>query len=186
MLLRRCLIVLLAAMGLWACSTPVASDEDIASKQVVRGYDLEGFTFKVANGLVVSEAETFYPNADIVWRGDPFGPRLPQIRAMFQTAYLRNEAVLDVGTPVAVQVTLLRFHGVTEKTRYTIGGVYNIIFELTVKNASTGELIESGRIVTANLDAPGGIRAVELDRSGQTQKVRVTDFLSKVLRQELL
>ena len=152
---------------------------------MTRSYDLRELRFSAREGLVVSEANNFYPTVDIVWRGDPAGPRIPQIGAMFQEAARRNRSVLNGSTPVIVDITLIRFHGVTDRTRSSIGGVYNIIFELSVRDARTGAVIEPPRRVVGNLSAPGGAQAREQDRIGQTQKVRVTDFLTGLLRQQL-
>ena len=88
-------------------------------------------------------------------------------------------------TPVILDVTAVRFHSLTEKARYTVGGVHNIIFDLTVRRASTGEALAPTRRVEADLPALGGTAAVEADRQGQTQKVRVHAFLQQVIRQEL-
>ncbi|SFS08523.1 DUF6778 family protein [Yoonia litorea] len=150
-----------------------------------RSYDLQGLRFAARQGIVVSEAGNFYPQADVVWRGDPLGPRIPQIEAIFEEAVRRNQSVLNGSTPVILEVGLIRFHGVTEATRATVGGVYNIIFELTVRHARTGEVIEGPRRVIGNLSAPGGSRGRSLDAAGQTEKVRVTDFLTGFLRQQL-
>ncbi|WP_342071236.1 DUF6778 family protein [Yoonia algicola] len=151
-----------------------------------RSYALRRFNFNALSGLTVSEEESFYPTADIVWRGDPLGPRIPQIAAMFEEAAARNRGVLNGAVPVVVDVTLVRFHGVTNRTRYTVGGVYNVVFDMTVRNADTGMVIEAPRRVAGNLDAPGGASATELDNAGQTQKVRVTDFLTSLLRAQLV
>lgn len=172
-------------VGLAACGTTAPRLDSTDAGQVSRSYDLQQFNFSVRADLTVSENDGYYPLADIVWRGDPIGPRKAQIAAIFETAADRNVAVLDGDVPVAVDVQLLRFHGVTDRTRYSVGGVYNIVFQMTVRDARTGTVIEPARRIVANLDAPGGNRAVELEQSGQTQKVRVTDFLTQVLQREL-
>jgi hypothetical protein len=151
-----------------------------------RSYDLQQLRFTAREGLVVSEDNSFYPQADIVWRGDPLGPRIPQIGAMFQEAARRNQTVLNGSTPVVVDIVLIRFHGVTTRTRTSVGGVYNIIFELSVRDARSGAIIEPPRRVVGNLSAPGGSRASALIAAGQTERVRVTDFLTALLRQQLV
>lgn len=178
--------VLLASSGLVACSSgPATFVASRTAPDVVRSYDVVTLTFFAPDDIEVSESQEFYPFADIVWRGDPFGARVPQIAEMFQTAVARNEAVLTGDVPVAIDISLVRFHGVTDRTRYSIGGVYNIVFDLTVLDARTGAILEQTRRVAANLEAPGGAEAVALEQSGQTQKVRVTDFLTSVLQAEL-
>ncbi|MEO0931506.1 MAG: DUF6778 family protein [Pseudomonadota bacterium] len=182
---RNFLIILVAIAGLGACSSGGTFVPSSVSDSVSRTYALADFTFAAPSDLTVSENEGYYPWADVVWRGDPRGARVPQIAAMFDTAAARSKTALNGDVPVAVRVTLVRFHGVTDRTRYSVGGNYNIVFDMTVSDARSGTVIEPTRRITANLDAPGGTRAVALEQSGQTQKVRVTDFLTSVLLAEL-
>lgn len=185
-MMRRRHFLSFSALALAAACTPGGSNMSGDLKPVMRrSYDLQRLRFSALPGLVVSEDESFYPNADIVWRGDPVGPRIPQIAAMFQTAADRNQSVLTGEIPVDVAITLVRFHGVTDRTRLTVGGVYNIVFNMAVLNARTGAIIEPSRRVVGNLSAPGGTAGLMLGDQGLTQKVRVTDFLTGLLRQQL-
>lgn len=182
-MLRRIFILSLLLGALAACSAGVISEP---RPDVARSYNLTGITFAGAPGLTVSEANNYYPSADIVWRGDPLGNRVEQIGAMFQEAANRNVGNMGGTRPVIVDIVLLRFHGVTERTQFTVGGIHNIVFMMTVRDARTGAVIEQPRRVVANLDQPGGNAAVALEQSGQTQRVRVVDFLASVLRTELI
>lgn len=182
----RILSVLFLVGGLAACDTGGATVRTGQVPAVERSYDLQGLNFVASADLSVSENEGYYPMAAVVWRGDPRGARISQIAAMFEEAADRNTRIITGDVPVVVDVRLVRFHGVTDRTRYSVGGVYNIIFELTVRDARNGVVIEPARRIVANLDAPGGTRAVQLEQSGQTQKVRVTDFLTTVLRNALI
>lgn len=184
-MLRRTFLAM-SGFGLLAgCALGGVNQSSDPRPVMTRSYDLRQFSFTAQEGLNVSEATNFYPSADVVWRGDPMGPRIPQIATMFEAAAERNKAVLNGDVPVIVDIQLIRFHGVTELTRATVGGVYNIIFLLTVRDTRTGTIIEGPRRVVGNLDAPGGSGAVALDQAGQTQRVRVTDFLTGLLRQQL-
>lgn len=182
---RRTVIAAPFFLALAGCGVPIGQNSQ-PRPDVSRSYDLRGFSFAAQEGLTVSEQENFYPNGDIVWRGDPRGARIPQIGAMFTEAANRNKPIFKGSQPVNVSVTLVRFHGVTNRTRYSVGGVYNIVFNVTITDARSGTVIEPPRRVVANLDAPGGEEAVRLEESGQTQKVRVTDFLTSVLRAQLV
>jgi hypothetical protein len=182
---RRTFLLSVPLLGLMGCSNAFGMKSD-ARPQMQRSYALRGFNFNALPDLRVSEDESFYPSADIVWRGDPLGPRIPQIKAMFEDAAARNRRFLDGAVPVTLDITLVRFHGVTNRTRYTVGGVYNVIFDMTIRDARTGDVIEPTRRVVADLDAPGGEQAAQLDNEGQTQKVRVTDFLTSLLRAQLI
>ena len=150
-----------------------------------RDYKVARMQFHAPDDLKVSEGNGYYPFADVVWRGDPVGDRIAQIGAIFETAMARGAADLDGATPVVVDIALKRFHGVTERTRYSVGGVYNMVFFMTVLDARTGAVIEPAREVAANLSAPGGNAALVAEMHGQTEKVRVTDYLTQVLHDEL-
>lgn len=169
-----------------ACSPNLFGSGAVPKPVMVRSYDIQNLRFGAIPDIVVSEQESFYPQADVVWRGDPSGPRVAQIGEMFQAAFDRNRSTLNGTTPVDIQITLVRFHGVTDRTRLSVGGVYNIIFNMTVIDARSGAIIEPARLITGNLNAPGGARGRALIESGQTQKVRVTDFLTGLLRQQLV
>ena len=184
-MLRRLIALSILLGGLVACTSVGSYVASQSPSNIVRSYDLVDFTFFAPDVLSVSESVEFYPFADVVWRGDPIGPRVPQIGAIFATAAEQSKETLTGDVPVAVDVALVRFHGVTDRTRYSVGGVYNIVFALTVLDARTGAVLEPTRRVVANLRAPGGATAVALELEGQTQKVRVTDFLATVLIEEL-
>lgn len=140
---------------------------------------------RVPRDLKVSEANRYLPAGDIVWRGDPIGDRYAQVQQIFETAFARGTAPLDGPVEVVLDVQVRRFHALTEKARYTTGGVHSITFDMALKSARTGELLVPVRTVRADLDAFGGQMAIEADARGETQKVRITAHLAEVIRQEL-
>jgi len=139
----------------------------------------------VPRDLRVSEAEVYYPLADIVWRGDPRGDRYAQIEAIYAAAVPAAIAPLTQGVPVVAEIEVTRFHCVTDKTRYTVGGVNSLNFLLTIRHAETGQILSGPRKVVASAPAPGGQAAIEQDYAGITQKQVVTDRLATVIRREL-
>lgn len=188
------------ALGVIAATMSACSTMDIASRNapletprleagsvaaVARDYSLHSINFAVPADLRVSEANSYYPIADIVWRGDPFGDRPAQITDIFQTAIAAAGEGLTGNVPVTVDVTLLRFHGLTERTRYSVGGVHSIRFEMTVRDAQTGEALEGPRVILADLAALGGQAAIQADAQGQGQKVRITTHLTSLFYREL-
>lgn len=185
MLKRRTFLAGALMFGTAGCGLPLVQ-QSTPRPEVTRSYDLQQFSFAAQADLAVSESESYYPAVDIVWRGDPTGPRIAQIGQMFEEAAARNRPALSGDVPVVVEITLVRFHGVTNRTRYSVGGVYNVAFDMTVRDANTGAILEPTRRVIGNLDAPGGERAVQLEESGQTEKVRVTNFLTGLLRAQLV
>ena len=140
---------------------------------------------RVPRELEVSEANRYLPRGDIVWREDPAGDRHGQVQTIVQAAMERGVAGLDGAVPVALDVQVTRFHALTEKARYSVGGVHAITFEMAVKNPETGDLLMPIRTVRADLKAYGGQQALDAMARGETQKVRITEHLAGVIQQEL-
>jgi hypothetical protein len=182
---RRTFLVLLPT-GLAACAAGSGTTgPEGVPPPALRSYNVVDLDVTVPRSLVVSEADIYYPDADIVWRGDPPGDRHAQVEAIFEAGMGRGAAALDGDRDVRVAVEVRRFHSLTERARARIGGVHSIRFVLTVTDARTGAVIEGPRLVSADLPAYGGQRAREAEAAGQTQKVRVTDHLARVAVAEL-
>ena len=148
--------------------------------------DVRDIRVSVPETLRVSEANAYLPAGDIVWRGDPPGNRHDQVKAIFEEALQRGTATMTPGhLPVVVEVEVARFHALTEKARYTVGGMHGLHFVMQLRHAETGALVGKPELIKANLRGFGGQAAIEADRIGQTQKVRITDHLANVIRQEL-
>lgn len=135
--------------------------------------------------LRVSEVNTYYPITDIVWRDDPIGERRAQVKAIFETAFTRGTKEMNGDIPLILDVELKRFHSLTDRVRLSVGGVHHMVFDLTVRDARTGEVLIPTREINRSLKAYGGLRAVRAERRGQTQKVRVTGYLARVIQEEL-
>ncbi|MDX1781944.1 MAG: DUF6778 family protein [Thalassovita sp.] len=187
----RTAIMLAIGLGLSACGSidtasrnmPLEVPQMVPAAPVVAVAD---YSIKVSRSLRVSEANMYYPMGDIVWRDDPIGDRHTQIARIFQESLTRVQQKNEDGAlPVVVDVDLLRFHALTEKTRYTIGGVHSIAFNMTVRNPLTGDVIVPEHEVHADLRGYGGAKAIAAEQQGLTQKVRITQHLANVIAQEL-
>jgi len=167
-------------------ATPIGPVEPAVtdSTPVAQGFRISSLEIVVPQSLRVSEANSYYPNADIVWRGDLPGDRHEQVRAIFETAFDRGSAKLSGGTPVDVEVEVLRFHSLTEKTRYSFGGVHSIKFRLTLLDPQTGAEIASD-VINADLKAYGGSQAIAMEAKGWGQKARITQHLANVVIREM-
>lgn len=193
-LIAAAVLTLGLPFGLTACAVPETATRNApldvvglapGAVQVQQDYNIVRLDVDVPRDLRVSEANRYYPIADIVWRGDAPGDRHDQVAALFRAAGERVSSTLQGSDDVVVQVQLVRFHGVTEKTRLSVGGNYNMVFLLQVFDARTGAVLEPARQVVANLDAPGGEAGRALMAAGQTEAVRVVDHLTSVLMTEL-
>ena len=154
-------------------------------QQILNQIDVVGINVLVPQTLRVSEANRYYPSGDIVWREDPIGNRHAQVKAIFAAALENGTAAMQGPVPVVLDVRVERFHALTEKARYTVGGVHSIRFSLVIRDAQTGAAMGEPRVVKADLDAFGGQQAILAEARGQTQKVRISAHLAEVIRQEL-
>lgn len=139
----------------------------------------------VPQKLTVSEANLFYPVADIVWRGEARGNRHAQVQRIFTESLDAATARMNSGRAVAVEAQVVRFHSVTEKTRYTVGGVHSLRYLLVVRDAKTGAVIDGPRAISADVPAAGGQKAFEEDQRGRTQRVVIVEALTRSFRQAL-
>ncbi len=146
---------------------------------------INSVTVRVPRSLKVSEANSYIPRGDIVWREDPIGDRHAQVQKIVQDAMARGVTPLNGPINADLHIEVAKFHALTEKARYTTGGVHAITFQLALKDATTGELLMPVKTVKADLDAFGGKQALQAEGRGLTQKVRITNHLAEVIRQEL-
>ena len=153
--------------------------------QILDQLSVAAINVRVPETLRVSEANRYYPSGDIVWREDPIGNRHAQVKAIFEAALATGTASLQGPVPVILDVEVERFHALTEKARYTVGGVHSIRFKLQLRDAQTGAPLSEPRVVQADLDGFGGQQALQAEARGLTQKVRISAHLAEVIRQEL-
>lgn len=203
MKLIRCLAALCFALALSACArveTPTrgvvgqsglapqagyvqtASEKDVV---LVSQYDVTAVNVIVPRTLRVSETNVFFPIADIVWYGDPAGDRYAQVQALYEEALARGTAAMTEGRAVVLEVEITRFHALTPKARYTVGGEHTLHFTLTVRDAATGDIVDGPRKVVADIKGSGGKRAIAEEEAGLTQKVVIENRLAEVIRREL-
>jgi len=186
-------LMLLALLLVAACSNSVSGlfgtlttgPQNTVDVTQLPSMRVVGLIVAVPRTLVVSEANTYKPVGDIVWREDPFGDRYQQVQTIFEDAISTGVATMNGDLPVVVHIEVRRFHALTQRTRYSIGGVHEISFLLEVTNGKTGEVIIPAYVVNANLPAFGGEQALAAERVGLTQKVRISEHLAAVIRQEL-
>lgn len=157
----------------------------VAAPIAAAPYAIDHVSIDVPRNLRVSEANTWHPNADIVWHGEPYGDRYEQVGAIFRDAFGTATSGMTQGRSVDVSIQVTYFHCLTEKTRYTFGGVHSMHFILTVRDAATGQVIDGPRKVMADVRGSGGARAIAEEERGITQRVVVVSKLVEVIRREL-
>lgn len=168
-------------------SAPIEAPVQAADvQQVIKpSFNVQRVSVVVPETLKVSEANLYYPVADIVWREDRGGDRHAQVKAIVAQGAELATAGMKGRQPVIVDIQVDRFHSLTEKARYSVGGVHNVIFRMAVRDARSGAFIIRPYSVDASIKAYGGARAIEAEAEGQTQKVRIIGHLSTVIADEL-
>ena len=176
------MVVFLSACGF---STSVFWEDLFTQKKLVSypapNIRVRDVRVTVPETLRVSEANTFYPNADIVWHGDPAGDRYQQVAAIFDESMTGALKQLHGQRAVYVDITVKQFHSLTPRTRYTFGGVHSIKFDLVVRDARSGKVLVEQQDVHGDLAGYGGNRAFQAERRGETQKVRIKAHLANLI-----
>lgn len=143
-------------------------------------WKVSAINVNVPSSLSVSEANSYAPNADIVWRGEPRGDRRQQVGAIIKDAFENGTKTLTSGHPVVMDVQLNEFHALTEKIRYSSyhAGVHNISFNVSVRDAKTGAVLLPPQTIQSDLTGYTGFQAIQMEQQGQTQKVRITNHVA--------
>lgn len=179
----RSIAILFIVLGVLAACSWETSYGNVVSPGDARAWNLRETSIAFPIDIRVSEENSLAPEADILWRGDPPGDRREQVMAIFKTAITRASRPMQGSRPVKLSIEILRFHGVTERTRRSTAaniGVHSITFRAQVIDARTGMALTPIDTIRADLPALTGTDAVLADSRGQTQKVRVTNHLTSV------
>ena len=194
-------MVMILAVGLAACDAQKSSKSDglplsevkLDGRAPIVQIALGESRFQVVSvdvivppTLVVSEANLFYPKADIVWRGEPPGDRFAQIKAIVEDGLNAGIADLKNGPRAVLSVQMERFHALTEKARYAVGGVHDVVFVMTLLDAKTGSVLEAPRRIEIAIRASGNDKAIEQDEAGRTQRVVIVEGVAEAIRRELM
>lgn len=161
-------------------SAPIVQSGTEAGRYTVRSVEVI-----VPETLKISEENKFYPIADVVWRGEPQGDRLAQITAILNEGFSAGVAGLREGPAVVVSVQVERFHALTEKARFSVGGTHDIVLLLTVRDAATDAVLEGPRRVEIAIKASGNEKAIAEDAEGRTQRVVIVEGIARAVRDEL-
>ena len=150
---------------------------------VARAWRLAEVRVDVPRTLVVSEAKSLLPTADIVWREDPLGDRYAQVDKIMTDAITRGADGLRGPRAVIIDVTVTRFHALTfeAELRPQNWGVHNIRFTARVLDARTGEVLVPATDIRAELPALAGTQMREARRQGVTQKSMITNHVAKTV-----
>ena len=184
----RMFIILVALLGLGGCGAvdsttrswagALQTEPGKATSAQALQLDVQRVNVRVPPTLSVSESNGYFPLADIVWQEELTGDRYKQVGAIVQQAAEAAASGRIGGYPVVVDLQVTRFHALTQRARYTTGGVHNIAFYFSVLDAETGKFLAEPQLIETRLKALGGAQAVEAVSRGETQKVRIVAHLT--------
>ncbi|MEO0990757.1 MAG: DUF6778 family protein [Pseudomonadota bacterium] len=162
-------------------STPGDNVAFLSTSGLAADWRVVGVDVEVPRSLEVSEVNSFAPNADIVWHGDPAGDRYEQVDALMTAAIEAGATKLDGATPVQIAVRVDRFHAMTPRAvARAPGGVHNIAYTARVWSADGQEALTPPIAINADLEAYTGSEAISAINRGETQKVRISQHLTQV------
>ncbi|MCV2870562.1 hypothetical protein OEW28_18265 [Defluviimonas sp. WL0002] len=174
-----------AAFLLAGCAASFYTRYDApVAAEVSRNWRLADVRVTVPDELVVSEAKSLFPHADIVWREDPEGDRKAQVAAIVKNAATIAGRGLKGGQPVIIDISLARFHALTfeAETRLSNAGVHNIEFTAQVVDARTGAVLFGPKFIEAALPALAGQQMKDARARGETQRSQITAHLVETFR----
>lgn len=178
-------MMLVASLGFAACSKTgwVTNYADVIDPATAQSWRVVDVDVSVPRTLTVSEANTFAPNADIVWREFPYGDRYDQVDAIITAAAKRGVSGLKGTRDVKLMITMMQFHALSEKTRAVLqnSGVHDITFTAQIFDITTNTPLSPPDLIKADLIAFVGDQAVAAEKQGQTQKVRITNHVAAVI-----
>ncbi len=175
---RRTAVMMVLALAGCSGSFRTFYDEPAPSQ----GWRIAAVDVTVPRTLSVSEEEVFVPRADIVWREDPPGDRYNQVAAIMKDAISRGAAGLKGSRAVRLEVTMRRFHAMTftAETRAP-AGVHNIEFDITARDARTGEVLAGPELIEASFPAMTGAAMARARLEGQSQRSQITDHVARTI-----
>lgn len=192
MKLRGVIVALIMGLGVAGCaSNDTATRNAVMDPTSVEGalpselpaIKIVGYNVTVPQTLKASEANLYYPTGDIVWREDPMGNRHAQVKSIIEAA-VQRAMPQSKGRPATLDIEVRRFHALSQKSRYSIGGKHDINLIITVRDAKTGAPIAGPNELHEKLVAFGGDKAILAESQGLTQKVRIVRRLSQLLLAE--
>ncbi|CAM3187323.1 hypothetical protein SAMN04488021_12022 [Paracoccus aminovorans] len=132
--------------------------------------------------LTTSEENSYTPDFDIVWHGEPAGDRRAQAAAIVKEGIEKGAAGLHGKTRVRIVATLGQFHAITPVVREKLqnSGVHNIQYSVQVFDARSGAALTEPQTIKAEFPALVGRAGDEADAKGLTQRVQIVNQIAAV------
>lgn len=133
--------------------------------------------------LTTTEENSYVPEADVVWHGDPPGDRRAQAAAIVTEGIRAGSAGLRGKQPVTISATLSQFHALTPLTRSTNfanAGVEDIRYTVQVLDARTGQPLTQPQLIEADFPGLTGDAAAASDAAGNTERRQIVKHIAAV------
>lgn len=132
--------------------------------------------------LTTSEVNSYTPDFDIVWHGEPYGDRRAQAAAIVTEGIERGaRSALNGRENVRIVATITQFHAITPKVRGMDDvGVHNIQYTVQVFDARSGAALTEPQNIKAEFPALVGKAGDEADAAGNTQRVQIVNHIAAV------
>jgi len=179
---RRTLLLCGGAAFLSGCSGRWTVDyEDGLNPAVTKNWRPSDILVEIPAELSVSNANSYAPNADIVWHGEAFGDRREQVARIMNEALRLGTQPLKGPRPVTIEAKLQQFHAVTPAAvARAPAAVHNISYYLQVRDTETGEPLTDTHFIQADLEANVGAAAVAAAVEGRGQRTRIVQHVARV------
>ena len=187
----RGFVVAATALALSGCVAPRVSSTDFTqghgqTAEQVAAWGLGGVDVQISEKLTVTQSPSrrYPPVTELVWYGDPPGDRKAQVQALMADAVRAGAADALLGAqPVTIALNITEFHAMTPRARATELqlGVHEIMFDISVIDSS-GAIVASENGVRADLEAFSGASALQAEKLGQGQKIRIQSRVAQVIR----
>ena len=171
------------AFAMAGCATHTwETTYDQVNKAEAATWRVASVEVKAPETLTTSEENSFTPNFDVVWHGEPAGDRRAQAAEIVKEGIQKGAAGLHGKTRVRIVATITQFHAITPVVRQRLqnSGVHNIQYTVQVFNARTGAPLTQPQNIKAEFPALVGKAGDEADAKGQTQRVQIVNRIAAV------
>lgn len=170
--------LLAGCSGQWAVGYDEGLDPDLTKNWRARNIQVA-----VPDSLTVSNNNSYAPNADIVWHGEPFGNRRAQVARILREGVELGARPMRGSRPVTLKATLRHFHAVTPAAvARAPAAVHNIAFNFEVLDANSDRPLTEPMYIQADLEANVGAAAVAAAIEGRGQRTRIVQHIARVTR----
>ncbi|GLK65478.1 hypothetical protein F8A10_03640 [Paracoccus kondratievae] len=181
-MLKPAILALGLAFGLAGCATTWETAYEQLDPAQTANWRVASVEVAVPETLTTSEQNTYVPDFDIVWHGEPAGDRRAQVAAIVKEGIEKGASGLRGKNRVRIVATLSQFHAITPVVRENLqsSGVHNIHYTVQVFDARTGAALTEPQPIKAELPALVGQAGDAADARGQTQRVQIVNHIALV------